>query len=75
MSQKLPVISGKEAVKAFSKVGWHVDRIAVKALMALRCLVWAKIFLSAFRLQSLYALVSLQWILAGWPQRHRERKY
>jgi len=28
MSQKLPVISGKEAVKAFSKVGWHVDRIA-----------------------------------------------
>jgi predicted RNA binding protein YcfA (HicA-like mRNA interferase family) len=28
MSQKLPVISGKEAIKAFSKVGWHVDRIA-----------------------------------------------
>jgi len=28
MSQKLPVISGKEAVKAFSRAGWHVDRIA-----------------------------------------------
>ncbi|MDD2755913.1 MAG: type II toxin-antitoxin system HicA family toxin [Methanothrix sp.] len=28
MPQKLPVISGKEAIKAFSKVGWHVDRIA-----------------------------------------------
>ncbi len=28
MSQKLPVISGKEAVKAFSRGGWHLDRIA-----------------------------------------------
>jgi predicted RNA binding protein YcfA (HicA-like mRNA interferase family) len=28
MPQKLPVISGKEAVKAFSKAGWHLDRIA-----------------------------------------------
>ncbi len=28
MPQRLPVISGKEAVKAFSRVGWHVDRIA-----------------------------------------------
>jgi predicted RNA binding protein YcfA (HicA-like mRNA interferase family) len=28
MPQKLPMISGKEAVKAFSRGGWHVDRIA-----------------------------------------------
>ena len=28
MPQKLPVISGKQAVKAFSRIGWHVDRIA-----------------------------------------------
>jgi len=26
MSKKLPVISGKEAVKAFAKAGWHLDR-------------------------------------------------
>ncbi len=23
---RLPVVSGKEAVKAFEKAGWHVDR-------------------------------------------------
>jgi len=28
MSQKLPMISGKEAVKAFTKAGWHLDRIS-----------------------------------------------
>jgi predicted RNA binding protein YcfA (HicA-like mRNA interferase family) len=28
MPQKLPMISGKEAVKAFSRGGWHVDRIS-----------------------------------------------
>jgi predicted RNA binding protein YcfA (HicA-like mRNA interferase family) len=28
MSKKLPLISGKDAVKAFSRSGWHVDRIA-----------------------------------------------
>ena len=28
MSQKLPVISGKEAVKAFTKAGWHLDRVS-----------------------------------------------
>lgn len=28
MPQKLPVISGKEAVKAFTKAGWHLDRIS-----------------------------------------------
>ena len=28
MPQKLPMISGKEAVKAFTRGGWHVDRIA-----------------------------------------------
>jgi len=28
MSQKLPMISGKEAVKAFAKAGWHLDRIS-----------------------------------------------
>jgi predicted RNA binding protein YcfA (HicA-like mRNA interferase family) len=27
MPQKLPVISGKDAVKAFSRDGWRVDRI------------------------------------------------
>lgn len=26
MSQKLPVISGNAAVKAFSRAGWHLDR-------------------------------------------------
>ena len=26
MSKKLPVISGKKAVKAFAKAGWHLDR-------------------------------------------------
>jgi len=25
MAQKLPVISGKEAVKAFTKAGWRLD--------------------------------------------------
>jgi predicted RNA binding protein YcfA (HicA-like mRNA interferase family) len=25
---KLPVISGKEAIKAFEKIGWHIDRRA-----------------------------------------------
>jgi predicted RNA binding protein YcfA (HicA-like mRNA interferase family) len=28
MAQKLPVISGKEAVKAFTKAGWRLDRIS-----------------------------------------------
>ncbi len=28
MPQKLPVISGNEAVKAFTRAGWHVDRIS-----------------------------------------------
>lgn len=28
MSQKLPLISGKETVKAFTKLGWHLDRIS-----------------------------------------------
>jgi predicted RNA binding protein YcfA (HicA-like mRNA interferase family) len=28
MPQKLPMISGKEAVKAFTKAGWHLDRIS-----------------------------------------------
>ena len=28
MSKKLPLISGKDTVKAFSRGGWHVDRIA-----------------------------------------------
>jgi predicted RNA binding protein YcfA (HicA-like mRNA interferase family) len=28
MSQKLPVISGKEAVKAIIRAGWHVDRVS-----------------------------------------------
>ena len=26
MSQKLPVISGKKAIKAFAKAGWHLER-------------------------------------------------
>ena len=28
MSKKLPLISGKDTVKAFSRGGWRVDRIA-----------------------------------------------
>ena len=28
MPQKLPVISGNEAVKAFTRADWHVDRIS-----------------------------------------------
>jgi predicted RNA binding protein YcfA (HicA-like mRNA interferase family) len=28
MPQKLPVISGKVAVKAFTRAGWHMDRIS-----------------------------------------------
>jgi predicted RNA binding protein YcfA (HicA-like mRNA interferase family) len=28
MAKKLPVISGKEAMKAFSKAGWHLDRVS-----------------------------------------------
>jgi predicted RNA binding protein YcfA (HicA-like mRNA interferase family) len=28
MPQKLPVISGKAAVKAFIRAGWHLDRIS-----------------------------------------------
>jgi len=28
MPQKLPVISGKAAVKAFTRAGWHLDRIS-----------------------------------------------
>ena len=28
MAQKLPLISGKDAVKAFSRAGWHMDRIS-----------------------------------------------
>jgi predicted RNA binding protein YcfA (HicA-like mRNA interferase family) len=28
MQQKLPVISGKEAVKVFTKAGWHLDKIS-----------------------------------------------
>jgi predicted RNA binding protein YcfA (HicA-like mRNA interferase family) len=28
MSRKLPSISGKEAVKAFARAGWHLDRIS-----------------------------------------------
>ncbi len=28
MAKKLPVISGKQALKAFAKAGWHLDRIA-----------------------------------------------
>ncbi|MDD1750723.1 MAG: hypothetical protein LUO89_12725 [Methanothrix sp.] len=35
MSLKLPVISGKEAVKAFSRGGWHVDRIAGSHIICL----------------------------------------
>ncbi len=27
MPKKLPVISGKQALKAFTKAGWHLDRI------------------------------------------------
>lgn len=27
MVKKLPVISGKQALKAFTKAGWHLDRI------------------------------------------------
>ena len=27
MSKKLPVISGKQALKAFTRAGWHLDRI------------------------------------------------
>jgi predicted RNA binding protein YcfA (HicA-like mRNA interferase family) len=28
LSNKLPLISGDKAIKAFSKAGWHFDRIA-----------------------------------------------
>ena len=28
MAQKLPLISGKDAVKAFTRAGWHLDRIS-----------------------------------------------
>ena len=28
MAQKLPLISGKEAVKAFTRAGWHLDRVS-----------------------------------------------
>lgn len=28
MSRKLPLISGKDAVKAFTRAGWHLDRIS-----------------------------------------------
>ena len=28
MVQKLPLISGKDAVKAFTRAGWHLDRIS-----------------------------------------------
>jgi predicted RNA binding protein YcfA (HicA-like mRNA interferase family) len=28
MPQKLPVISGKAAVKAFTRAGWHLDRVS-----------------------------------------------
>jgi predicted RNA binding protein YcfA (HicA-like mRNA interferase family) len=28
MAQKLPLISGKDAVKAFARTGWHLDRIS-----------------------------------------------
>ena len=28
MAPKLPLISGKEAVKAFTRAGWHLDRIS-----------------------------------------------
>ena len=27
MVKKLPVISGKQALKAFKRAGWHLDRI------------------------------------------------
>ncbi len=27
MPKKLPVISGKQALKAFTRAGWHLDRI------------------------------------------------
>ena len=26
---KLPVVSGREAVKAFEKAGWHIDNVVV----------------------------------------------
>ena len=29
MAQKLPLIFGKDAVKAFSRAGWHMDRTSV----------------------------------------------
>jgi predicted RNA binding protein YcfA (HicA-like mRNA interferase family) len=28
MAPKLPLISGKEAVKAFTRAGWHLDRVS-----------------------------------------------
>ena len=28
MSNKLPLISGDKAIRAFSKAGWHFDRIS-----------------------------------------------
>jgi predicted RNA binding protein YcfA (HicA-like mRNA interferase family) len=28
LSNKLPLISGEKAIKAFSKAGWHFDRMA-----------------------------------------------
>jgi predicted RNA binding protein YcfA (HicA-like mRNA interferase family) len=28
MARKRPVISGKQALKAFAKAGWHLDRIS-----------------------------------------------
>jgi len=28
MALKLPLISGKEAVKAFTRAGWHLDRVS-----------------------------------------------
>ena len=28
MPNKLPVISGQKAVKAFARAGWHLDRIS-----------------------------------------------
>ena len=28
MAPKLPLISGKDAIKAFTRAGWHLDRIS-----------------------------------------------